>query len=191
MNELNFDYPVYFNVDYAEKHSRLTVFFRWLLIVPIELIFYVLARTIFNVILPVLLMILFRKKYPKWLFDFNVELSKFGSRIMSYLYLLTDKYPSTYEEQDVNLQYEYPDMNQLNRFLPLIKWLLVLPHYIILFFLFFISAILTFIAWLAILITGKYPRFIFKFNVMFFSWSYRVQAYAFLLTTDKYPPFRL
>jgi hypothetical protein len=145
----------------------------------------------FPILLPVLLMVLFRQKYPRWWFDWNLELNRFEARISAYVMLLRDEYPSTDEHQAVSLEIEYPDVErQLNRFLPLIKWLLAIPHLIVLFFLWIAIVIVTIIAWLAILIAGRYPRGLFTFVVGTERWGWRVWAYAFMLTTDRYPPFR-
>ena len=145
----------------------------------------------FPILLPVLLMVLFRQKYPRWWFDWNLELNRFEARIFAYLLLLRDEYPSTDEHQAVILEIEYPDAKrQLNRFLPLIKWLLAIPHLIILFFLVIAIVIVTVVAWLAILVAGRYPRALFTFVVGTNRWGWRVWAYAFMLTTDRYPPFR-
>jgi hypothetical protein len=102
-----------------------------------------------------LLMILFRQKYPRWWFDFNLQLTRFSTRVSSYLALMSDRYPSTDEEQSVHLDLEYPNVKQdLNRWLPLVKWLLAIPHYIVLFFLVVASVFVVIIAWFAILLTG-------------------------------------
>ena len=144
------------------------------------------------VILSLLLMVLFRQKYPRWWFDFNLELLKFEQRITVYLFLLRDEYPSTDEEQAVHLEIPYPDAPQdLNRWLPLVKWLLAIPHYIVLFFLAIIALLVVIIAWFAILFTGRYPVSLFNFEVGVLRWSIRVFAYAFALVTDRYPPFSL
>ena len=138
------------------------------------------------------LMILFRRKYPRWVFDFQLEVLRFNARVSAYISLLTDEYPSTDEEQSVHLDIAYPDAGaDLNRFMPLIKWLLAIPHYIVLLILEIIALIVTIIAWFAIIITGKYPEGMFNFVVGVARWSNRVTAYAFMLATDRYPPFRL
>ena len=143
-------------------------------------------------IFPTLLLILFRQKYPRWWFDWNVALVKFQNRVGAYALLLRDEYPSTDEEQAVHVEIAYPDVpNDLNRWLPLIKWLLAIPHYIVLTFLTLgVVAVVT-IAWFVIMITGNYPRGLFDFVVGVMRWGLRVAAYAFLLTTDQYPPFSL
>jgi hypothetical protein len=140
----------------------------------------------------VLLMILFRQKYPRWWFDWNRELLRFSNRVGAYLLLLDDRYPSTDEQQYVRLEFEYPDVpRDLNRWLPLVKWFLAIPHYVVLFFLDLGVVLAVIGAWFAILFTGRYPRGIFDFVVGVMRWTNRVSAYAFLLVTDRYPPFRL
>jgi hypothetical protein len=139
-----------------------------------------------------LLMILFRQRYPRWWFDFNLELTRFAARVGAYLLLLTDTYPSTVEHQSVALDVDYPDVeHDLNRGLPLVKWFLAIPHYIVLFFLAIGVFFVVIVAWFAILFTGRYPRGLFDYVVGVARWALRVNAYAFLLTTDRYPPFSL
>ena len=134
----------------------------------------------------------FRQKYPRWWFDWNLALTKFNTRVVAYLALLRDEYPSTDEEQSVHLAIPYPDaVHELNRWLPLVKWFLAIPHYVVLVFLFAASVCCIIVAWFAILFTGRYPRSLFDFVVGVLRWSLRVSAYAFLLTTDRYPPFQL
>lgn len=139
-----------------------------------------------------LLMILFRQKYPRWWFDFNLQLTRFSTRVASYLALMSDRYPSTDEEQSVHLDLDYPDVKRdLNRWLPLVKWFLAIPHYIVLVFLGIGAVFAVMIAWFAILFTGRYPRGLFNFVEGVLRWGLRVEAYAFLLITDRYPPFSL
>jgi hypothetical protein len=139
-----------------------------------------------------LLMILFRRKYPKWWFDWNLELQRLTNRVVVYVALMNDRYPSTDEQQAVHLDYEYPDAaRDLNRWLPLVKWLLAIPHLIILLFLWLAGLFVVIVAWFAILFTGRYPRGMFHFVEGVLRWGQRVIAYAFLLVTDAYPPFRL
>ena len=139
-----------------------------------------------------LLMILFRQRYPRWWFDFARELTRFEARVGAYIALLTDKYPSTVEEQSVHLEIDYPDAkNGLNRWMPLIKWFLAIPHYIVLAFLAVGVVFSVILAWFAILISGQYPKGLFDYVVGVSRWGLRVSAYAFILVTDKYPPFSL
>jgi hypothetical protein len=136
------------------------------------------------------LMIVFRQRYPRWWFDFVLQFNRFGTRVGAYLALLTDEYPSTVEEQRVHLDLDYPDAQRdLNRWLPLVKWLLAIPHYVVLFFLTIASVVAVVIAWFAILFTGRYPRGIFDFVEGVIRWHNRVVGYAFVLVTDRYPPF--
>lgn len=139
-----------------------------------------------------LLMILFRRKYPRWWFDWNLELQRFSNRVAAYVALMDDRCPSTDEHQSVYLEYPYPDAStELNRWLPLVKWFLAIPHYIVLFFLDIAAFVVVIIVWLAILFSGRYPRDLFSFVEGVIRWHNRVLAYAFVLVTDRYPPFRL
>ena len=185
-------YPVQYSVEYPESSNRLKALFRLILIIPMAVIYILVYGTIGGALFPaVLLMLLFRKKYPRWWFDVNVEVQRFSARVWAYFSLLRDEYPSTDEQQAVQLDFEYPDaQNDLNRWLPLIKWLLALPHWIIIWILSYVYLIVLVISWIAIIITGKHPRVLFDFIVGFGRWAIRANAYAFLLTTDRYPPFR-
>ena len=143
-------------------------------------------------VLAPLLMILFRQKYPRWWFDWNLELQRFANRIGMFLALMDDRYPSTDDRQSVHLDYTYPDAQRdLNRWLPLVKWFLAIPHYIVLFFLDIAVIAVVIVAWFAILFTGRYPRGMFAFVEGVIRWHNRVIAYAFVLITDQYPPFSL
>jgi len=200
-------YPVSLSIDYPDRNlNRVTTFFRIFTVIPIAIIIGLLSSAQFGwegavdyryataglVFLPIVLMILFRQKYPKWWFDWNVALTKFSARVAAYIDLLTDQYPSTDEDQAVHIEISYPDVeNELNRWLPLVKWLLAIPHCIILFFLLIAAIVCVMIAGFAILFTGRYPRGLFDFVVGVYRWSLRVSAYALLLTTDRYPPFSL
>jgi Domain of unknown function (DUF4389) len=139
-----------------------------------------------------LLMILFRQKYPRWWFDWNLELQRFGNRVGAYLALMDDRYPATDDHQSVHLDYPYPDVpTQLNRWLPLVKWLLAIPHYIVLIALDIALFFVVIFVWFAILFTGRYPRGAFDFVEGVIRWHNRVIGYALVLVTDQYPPFRL
>ena len=143
------------------------------------------------VFLPLVLMLLFRKKYPGWWFSWNLELMRFLNRIGIYFALMDDRYPSTDEQQAVRLEYPQPETQGLQRGMPLVKWFLAIPHYIVLFFL-GIGAFFALIgAWFAVLFTGRYPRGIFTYLEGVGRWHNRVTGYAFTLVTDQYPPFRL
>jgi hypothetical protein len=142
-------------------------------------------------VLPALLMIVFRQKYPRWWFDFNLEYQRFSMRVNSYTSLMTDEYPSTDDTQGVHLDIDYPDATQLNRFMPLFKWILLAPHYVALVVLWIILAIVIFLSWVVILFTGKFPQGLHNYIVGVNRWGVRVMAYGFLLTTDQYPPFSL
>jgi len=209
METLN-SYPVNLTIEYPAERDRLITFFRIFAVIPILIIYGLVGEKIplFGadhgagdssgaigmgiVFLPTVLMILFRKKYPVWWFDWNVALTKFGLRVFSFLLLLRDEYPSTDEEQAITVEIAYPDVaNELNRALPLIKWFLAIPHFIVLVFLFLAAVICVIISWFSILLFGDQPRTLFHFVEGVLRWSLRVSAYALLLTTDQYPPFSL
>ena len=205
-------YPVRLEVDHPDQHNRVTTFFRVFMVIPIAIVSAVLTtgatQTVYDrsgqvvrhtsggiavgLFVATMLMILFRERYPRWWFDFALELARFGTRVGAYLVLLTDQYPSTVEEQNVHLQIDYPDVERdLNRWLPLVKWFLAIPHFLVLFVLSVAALFAVVIAWFAILFTGCYPRGLFDFVVGVARWGLRVQAYAVLLVTDRYPPFSL
>jgi hypothetical protein len=205
-------YPARLQVDYPERLNRVTTLFRVIVSIPIVIVITVLSaeatRTAYDrsgeeitqtsggisagLFLATLLMIVFRRRYPRWWFDFARELTRFGARVGAYVALLTDRYPSTVDEQSVHLDIDYPNVERdLNRWLPLVKWLLAIPHYLILVVLSVGAVFAVVIAWFAILFTGRYPRALFDFVVGVGRWWLRVQAYAFLLVTDRYPPFSL
>ncbi len=182
-------YAARLEIDYPEKLDRFTTFFRLIWVIPAAIILSLLGDGIF---VATALLIVFRVKYPRWWFDFALELTRFGARVGAYFALLTDAYPSTTDEQAVHVDLDYPDLERdLNRWLPLVKWFLAIPHYVVLFFLLIGALVVWVIAWFAILFTGNFPRGLFDYMVGVARWSLRVEAYAFLLLTDKYPPFSL
>lgn len=205
-------YPARLDVEYADQHDRVKTLFRLVLVIPIAVVYGVLTAgatqtvrdqsgealsttsggIVSGLFVATLLMILFRLRYPRWWFDFALELTRFSARIGAYIALLTDDYPSTVEEQKVHIEIDYPDVERdLNRWLPLVKWFLAIPHIVVLVFLAVAAFFAVLASWFAILFTGRYPRGLFDFVVGVGRWSLRVQAYAFLLVTDRYPPFSL
>ena len=204
------DYPLTFAVDYPDRSlDRLSSAFRILTILPIAIVAAFLEGGSFAsgsggstaryaagglgiLVIPVVLMLLFRKKYPRWWYDWNLQLTRFSNRVAVYFALMDDHYPSTDDQQAVHVEFPYPDADQdLSRGLPLIKWLLAIPHYIVLIFLTIGALVAAIMAWFAILVTGRYPRPLFDFIEGVIRWHNRVGAYAFLLITDRYPPFSL
>jgi len=213
------EYTARLEVEYPEKLDRLTTFFRIIWVIPIAVILGLISeagQTVTNTVFlneageimsttqetagglasslfaATALMIIFRQRYPRWWFDFSREMTRFGARVGAYLFLLTDQYPSTVEEQSVHLEIDYPEVEtDLNRWMPLVKWLLAIPHYFVLFFLGIAAFFAVILAWFAILFTGQYPRNLFDFIVGVGRWGLRVEAYAILLVTDVYPPFKL
>ncbi len=212
MTTTSASYAARLDIDYPESLDRFTTFVRWILAIPIVIILSLLSATVNETVVKetgdvvtrsgggitsglfvaTMLMIAFRQRYPRWWFNFAQELTRFAARVGAYLALLTDRYPSTVDEQSVHLEIDYPDVEQdLNRWLPLVKWLLAIPHFIVLMVLWVIAIIAVVIAWFAILLTGRYPRALFDYAVGVGRWGLRVYAYAFLLVTDQYPPFSL
>jgi hypothetical protein len=200
-------YPVQFSVDFPDRPlDRLTSVFRIFTVIPIGIVLGAVSGHVWEsssgraavvgagglLFVGPLLMIVFRLKYPKWWFDWNLELQRFTNRVGVYLLLMDDRYPSTDEHQSVHLDYQYPDVSaQLNRLLPLVKWFLAIPHYIVLIFLDIGVFFAVIVAWFAIVFTGHYPPGIFDFVEGVIRWHNRVAGYAFVLITDRYPPFRL
>lgn len=206
------NYAARLDIDYPEKLSRLTTFFRFILIIPIAIILSLLTATGNETLVSVTgevttrtvggiasalffataLMIIIRRKYPRWWFDFAREMERFGARVAAYLVFLTDQYPSTTDEQAVHLEIDYPDAeNDLNQWMPIVKWFLAIPHYVVIAILAAIAVIVIVISWFAILITGRFPKPFFAYVVGVARWALRVQAYAILLVTDQYPPFSM
>jgi hypothetical protein len=209
---MNDAYPVLLSVDYPDRSlNRLTTGLRIFTVIPIAIVLATIggysarwgggggagAGTVAAggsglLFLPTLLMILFRQKYPRWWFDWNLQLLRFSNRVGVYVALMDDRYPSTDEQQSVHLDFAYPDAREgLNRWLPLVKWFLAIPHYIALLFLYLGALVVVILAWFAILLTGRYPRGIFDYVEGVIRWHNRVVGYAFILVTDDYPPFRL
>jgi hypothetical protein len=199
-------YPLEYDVEYPDRAlNRLTSAFRIFTAIPIMIVLAAIGGTTSVssgagtttvavggtglLVLPPLLMILFRQKYPRWWYDFNLELLRFQSRVGVYLALMDDRYPSTDDDQAVRL--ELPEPVGLNRWLPLVKWFLAIPHYIVLFFLYIGAFFVVIAAWFAILFTGRYPRGLFDYLVGVGRWHNRVVSYAFILVTDRYPPFQM
>jgi hypothetical protein len=213
MSTVPSDYPVQFSVDYPDRDlNRVTTFFRLFMVIPIAIVLSAVSGAVSTyqydpakdvvvairwgagglLVFAPLLMILFRQKYPRWWFDWNLNLLRFTNGVGAYLALMDDRYPSTDEEQYVHLEIAYPDARQdLNRWLPLVKWFLAIPHYVVLIFLWIGLVVSVIISWFAILFTARYPRGLFDYVEGVARWGTRVTAYAFILTTDRYPPFQL
>jgi hypothetical protein len=185
-------YPATLTIDYPDRDlNRVSTAFRIFTVIPILIVLISLARAAI-LFISVLLMLVFRRKYPRWWYDWNLQWTRFTSRICAYLLLMDDTYPSTDEEQSVHIDFPYPDAERdVSQFMPLVKWLLVIPHAIVLVFLSIGALFAAIFAWFAIVFTGRYPRGLFDYVEGVLRWHLRVQAYAFILVTDQYPPFRL
>lgn len=202
--------PVEFDIDYPDQQrDRTRTFFRAVLVLPMLVVLAALGGPAIGgtngsgplffiglanglVVIPPLLTIVLRQKYPRWWFDFNLAFLRFDNRVLGYLLLMSDEYPSTDDEQSIHLDVSYPDVRtDLNRWMPLVKWFLAIPHYLALLVLDFGVVIATIGAWVAIVLTGRHPRRLFNYTVGVMRWHNRVVCYAFALVTDQYPPFRL
>ncbi len=208
---MNEAYPVQFSVEFPDrKLNRLTSALRIFTVIPIAIVLGAVGESSSSwssvsghvttvsmggaglLFLAPLLMIVFRQKYPRWWFDWNLELLRFTNRVGVYMALMDDTYPSTDEQQAVRVDFGYPDAKaDLNRWLPLVKWLLAIPHYVVLFFLYIGAVVAVVVAWFAILFTGRYPEGLFNYVEGVIRWANRVAGYALILVTDEYPPFRL
>jgi Domain of unknown function (DUF4389) len=203
-------YPVRLSVDFPDRElDRLGTAFRIFTVIPIAIVLASIGGYSASLatgsatatvavggtgllFVPPLLMIVFQQKYPRWWFDWNLQLLQFATRVGVYLALMDDRYPSTDEQQSVHLEIPYPDVrNGLNRWLPIVKWLLAIPHYIVLFVLYIGAFFAAIGAWCVIVFTGRYPRTIFEYIEGVLRWHARVVGYALILVTDEYPPFRL
>ena len=184
-------YAARLRVDYPDRDlDKVSTLLRLLYLMPVAVVLAAIEGVL--LFAPTLLMILFREKYPRWWFDFNLQMARFSTRVVAYMGLMSDQYPSTDEEQYVHLELDYPDVEaDLNRWLPLVKWLLAIPHLIVLAFLGVAAVFAVIVAWFAILFTGRYPRGLFDFVEGVLRWALRVEAYALFLVTDQYPPFSL
>jgi hypothetical protein len=175
-------YPLTFSVDYPDRSlNRISTALRIFTIIPIAILAATVEGGRFGanvggagaryagggigaLFIPVLLTLVFRKKYPRWWYDWNLQLARFTNRIAVYLALMDDHYPSTDEQQAVHLAFPYPDAERdLSRGLPLVKWLLAIPHYIALIFLTIGALLAAIFAWFAIVLTGRYPRSVFEY----------------------------
>jgi hypothetical protein len=186
-------YAARLEVDYPDRDlDRVSTFFRLFYIIPIGIVVSLIGSSGGGLLFaPTLLLIVFRQKYPRWWFDFNLELNRLSTRVAAYGALISDEYPSTTEEQYVHLELDYPDAPSLNRWAPLYKWFLAIPHYLVVAVLGIAAVVAITVAWFIILFTGRYPEGIHEFVVGVMKWGLRVAAYAFLLITDEYPPFSL
>ncbi len=184
-------YPLRYDVEYPEQLNRWLVLIKWLLVIPHLLIVGALLTVAYVITVISFFPILFTTRYPRELFDFVVNIYRWNANATAYFDLLRDEYPPfSWEpgQYPVTFEVDYPD--QLNRWLPLVKWFLAIPHYLVLIALGIAGSVVWVIAFFAILFTAGYPRGLFDFFVGVTRWSNRVTAYV-LLMRDEYPPFSL
>ena len=185
-------YPLRFDIEYPEQLSRWLIFVKWLLAIPHFLILYALSAVANVITFIAFFAILFTGRYPRGLFDFVVNIYRWQENVFAYYGLFRDEYPPFSWEAGkypVTFEVDYPE--SLSRWLIFVKWLLAIPHIIVLFFLYIVALVVWVIVWFAILFTGRFPRGLFDFLVGVNRWSLRVNAYALLLMRDDYPPFIL
>jgi len=184
-------YPVTFNVEYPERLSRWLIFVKWLLAIPHFLILGVFGYLVQLTTFISWFAILFTARYPRSLFGLAVMYFRWNARVTAYVALLRDEYPpfgGSSPEYPVRFDVEYPE--KLSRLLIFVKWLLAIPHILILGLLGILGIVVYVIGWFAILFTGRFPRSLFDFLVGIGRWSLRVNAYYWLMR-DEYPPFSL
>ena len=184
------------------ERNRLTAFFRIILVVPMAIFLASFAPTDLSadgsnywavgfLVLPTALAIVFRRIYPSYLLVFNEALLSLQTRVDAYILLLTDEYPSIEENDIVSVTFPSVDAKQLNQWLPLVKWFLAIPLYIVGLFYIIYAALLTIFAWLTVIFTGNYPEKCAEGVVGTIAYWNRVAGYALLLVTDEYPTFSL
>lgn len=184
-------YPLRFDVQYPEKLSRWLIFGKWILAIPHLLIISVLGNLQGVITIIAFFAILFTKKFPRALFDLYVNISRWMTNVGAYVSLQRDEYPPFgWEPGRYPVTYEVDYPQELSRWMIFVKWLLAIPHFVVLGFLYVAAFFVVIVAWFAILFTERYPRGLFDFSIGVTRWGFRVVAYAFLMR-DEYPPFRL
>lgn len=182
-------YPVTYSVEYPEELSRWLIFVKWLLAIPHLLILYALGVATGVVTFIAFFVILFTKRYPREFFDFVVNVNRWTENVYAYVFLLRDEYPPfSWQRGRYAVTYEVAYPEELSRWLIFVKWLLAVPHYIVLFFLFIGQGLALLVAFFAILFTKRIPEELFRFVVGVDRYRVRVNAYVNLLR-DEYPPF--
>lgn len=183
-------YPARVEIDYSDTSDRLSVFFRYFFAIPIMivLVLYMIAAMV--VMWVAWFAILFTGAMPRGMFDFLASFQRLSLRANAYMLLMTDEYPAFNGDADANypvrLEMDYPE--SLSRGLIFVKWLLVIPHMIIVGIYGYAASLAVMVAWFAIMFTGTFPRGLFDFTAGYLRWNARVGFYQFLMT-DEYPPF--
>ena len=184
-------YPLTYDVEYPGELSRWLIFVKWLLAIPHLIVVYGLGVAASLLTFIAFFAILFTKRYPRELFDFVVNINRWNANVISYLFLLRDDYPPfSWDSGLYPVTYEVAYPEELSRWLIFVKWLLVIPHIIVLSFLFVGMFLALIAAWFAILFTGRFPESLFRFVVGVNRWQLRANAYMNLMC-DEYPPFSM
>jgi hypothetical protein len=184
-------YPVTFDVEYPGELSRWLIFVKWLLAIPHLIILYGLGIATALITFIAFFIILFTKKYPEELFRFVVNVNRWSANVYSYVFLFRDEYPPfSWEPGKYAVTYDVGYPAELSRWMIFVKWLLAIPHYIVLYLLFIGAFLAMTVAWFAILFTKTFPPSLFRYLVGVGRWQYRVNAYTNLMR-DEYPPFSM
>jgi len=184
-------HPVTLDVEYPERLSRLSTFFRLLLAIPQLIVVYLLGVALFVLTIIAWFAILFTARYPKSIFQFNAGVLRWQANVYAYLALFRDEYPPfEWEPGLYPLAFDVPYPERQSRFRLFIRWFAVIPNQLVFLFVSIAWWFTTFISWFAILITGRYPRGLFKFGVGGLRWLQRSAAYTYLLR-DEYPPYSI
>jgi hypothetical protein len=190
------DYPIDLQIDYPEEGiSRWRPLLHWLLVLPHFIVLLFLGIAAYVVIAIVFFAILITGRYPEGMFNFLAGIGRWSNRVLAYEYFMTEQYPpfSLDDEPDypARTRYDYPPPDgKIARWRPLVHWLLVIPHFIVIYFLFIAESIVLFIAFFAVLFTRQWPRSMFDFTVGIVRWRTRMVGY-YLWMTEEYPPFSL
>ncbi len=185
------EYPVRFDCSYPEGGNRFLILARWLLAIPHLVITSILMDLVALFAFFAFFTILFTRRYPEGMFRLAVGFQRWYYNTLAYV-LFHDRYPpfSVDEGEYAPLSFDVERPEQFNRWLPLVKWLLAIPHYVVVTVLSFFALFVYLYVWVAVLVTGRYPRGAFDFLVGVGRWTARMNAYVYLLT-DEYPPFSL
>jgi len=185
------DYPVRLSVPYEEPLNRFLPLVKWLLLLPHYLALFLLAIGAWFAVIAAFFVVLFTGRYPRGIFEFIVGVMRWALRVNAYYYLMTDAYPpfSLNPEPDypAQLEIEYPE-DGVDRWRPLVHWLLAIPYLIVASVISYIAQILVFFAFFAILFTTRFPKGMFEIVEVSLRWTFRGYAYAGFITT-RYPPW--
>src|SRR5215218_6244373 len=184
------DYPVHLEIERQEDYSRFMPLVKWLLAIPHFLVLIVLGIGALFAILASFFAVLFTGRYPRGMFDFVVGVHRWGLRVTAYTFLMVDPYPPFTLDDDpsypVHFDIEYPE--DVERWRPLVTWLLVIPYQIVATLVLYLAQIMVFFAFFTILFTRQFPEGLFNIARIGLRWGARSSAYQYWMVT-RYPPF--